>query len=69
MHFRENIAALPLSVHLGAIALRACSSSLIIARALTLTLTLGRPAREGQAELLGLIAAMAADALEATAGA
>ncbi len=35
---------------------------------LTLTLTLGRPAREGQAELLGLIAAMAADALGATAG-
>jgi excisionase family DNA binding protein len=38
-------------------------------RPLTLTLTLGRPAREGQAELLGLIAAMAADALEANAGA
>ena len=38
-------------------------------RPLTLTLTLARPAREGQAELLGLIATMAADALEATAGA
>ena len=36
---------------------------------LTLTLTLGRPAREGQAELLGLIAAMAADALEAAGAA
>ena len=38
-------------------------------RPLTLTLTLARAAREGQAELLGLIATMATGALETTAGA
>ena len=38
-------------------------------RPLALTLTLGRPAREGQAELLGLIATMAADALAMGIGA